>query len=76
MEGNFANKILVFLILNKCDMCIIKYILKKFSFALYFEREREREREREKERERERESIHLFVWAKYELNGRENNNFL
>ena len=27
-------------------------------------------------RERERESIHLFEWAKYGLNGRENTKFL
>ena len=32
--------------------------------------------ERERERERERESIHLFQWAKYGLNGRENIKFL
>ena len=31
---------------------------------------------RERERERERESIHLFVWAKYGLNERENNKIL
>ena len=31
---------------------------------------------RERERERERESIHLFVWEKYGLNGRDKSKYL
>ena len=35
-----------------------------------------KQNKRERERERERESIHLFVRAKYGLNGRNENKYL